>query len=63
MCSACNVLGSEDKSTVVPCHIHDSSVELNAPFVYKYFHICDMQSGLSEAADVYNRFLTLYYQF
>jgi hypothetical protein len=48
---------------VAPCHIHDSSVELNVPFVYKYFHIYDMQSGPSEAADAYNTFLTLYHQF
>lgn len=44
--SACIVLDSEDNGTVVPCHIHDSHVELNVPSVYKYFRTCGMESGL-----------------
>jgi hypothetical protein len=43
---ACIVLYSEGNGIVVPCHIHESSAELNVPSVCKYFHTCGMQSGL-----------------
>jgi hypothetical protein len=56
--SACIVSDSKDNGTVVPCHIHVSHVELNVPFVCKYFHTCNKQSGLLRAAEVHDKFLT-----
>jgi hypothetical protein len=50
--SACIVLDSGGIGIVVPCHIRDSHVELNAPSVYTYFHTCGMQSGLLGVADI-----------